>query len=115
MRRYLLTLDLKDNPEHIREYEYRHKPENIWPEIPEGIRAVGIREMEIYRWKNRLVIQIEAPDSFDLKKGLNDLGRLPKQKEWEELMDKFQKRIGDNKDKGKWKEMNKIFFLSLCK
>lgn len=49
MKRYCQTLDLKEDEQLIKEYCYWHSPEHIWPEIPEGIRAVGILNMEIYR------------------------------------------------------------------
>ena len=48
MKRYCQTLDLKEDEQLIKEYCYWHSPEHIWPEIPEGIRAVGILNMEIW-------------------------------------------------------------------
>ena len=45
MKRYCQTLDLKEDEQLIKEYCYWHSPEHIWPEIPEGIRAVGILNM----------------------------------------------------------------------
>ncbi|KAA6314891.1 L-fucose mutarotase, partial [termite gut metagenome] len=54
VKRYCQTLDLRDNPELISEYRNRHSQEKIWSEIPEGIRQVGILEMEIYLLGTRL-------------------------------------------------------------
>ena len=56
MKRYCQTLDLKEDEQLIKEYCYWHSPEHIWPEIPEGIRAVGILNMEIYRLGTRLIL-----------------------------------------------------------
>lgn len=42
IKRYCRTMDLRNNPELIAEYKLRHSKENIWPEILEGIRSVGI-------------------------------------------------------------------------
>ena len=49
----------------MKRYCYWHSPEHIWPEIPEGIRAVGILNMEIYRLGTRLFMIVETPDDFD--------------------------------------------------
>jgi L-rhamnose mutarotase len=59
------TLDLKDNQQIIEQYRYWHSSENIWKEIPEGIRRAGILEMEIFLWKNRLFMVVEVKDDFD--------------------------------------------------
>ena len=53
-KRYCQTLDLKDDPELISEYRKRHTENEAWPEILQGIRSVGILEMEIYILDNRL-------------------------------------------------------------
>ena len=66
MKRFCQTLDLKDNEQLIREYCHWHSPEHIWPEIPAGIRTVGILNMEIYRLGNRLFMIVDTPDVFDL-------------------------------------------------
>ena len=53
VKRYCQTLDLKDNPQLIAEYRKRHSKAEHWAEIREGIREVGILEMEIYILDNR--------------------------------------------------------------
>ncbi|MBN1952759.1 MAG: L-rhamnose mutarotase [Bacteroidales bacterium] len=114
-KRYCLTLDLKDEPQLIREYESWHKPENIWPEIPEGIREVGILEMQIYRWKNRMVMLLETVDDFDPEKDFKRLGKLSRQQDWEKLMDRYQEKLTGANEGDKWQIMNEIFNLSDCK
>ena len=64
MKRFCQTLDLKDDPKLIEQYCYWHQ--HIWKEIPEGIRAVGISNMEIYRLGNRLFMIVETPDDFTI-------------------------------------------------
>ena len=61
VKRYCQTLNLKENPELIAEYRKRHLKENAWPEILEGIREVGILEMEIYILGSRLFMIVETP------------------------------------------------------
>ena len=48
VKRYCQTLELRDNPELIKEYRRRHSREHAWREILDGIRQVGILEMELY-------------------------------------------------------------------
>ena len=48
VKRYCQTMDLRENPELIAEYKKRHSKEHAWREIIEGIREVGILEMELY-------------------------------------------------------------------
>ena len=48
VKRYCQTMDLKDDPELIEKYRECHSKEKSWREIREGIRSVGILEMEIY-------------------------------------------------------------------
>ena len=44
MKRYCQTLTLKEDPELIEAYCREHG--NVWPEIQEGIRSVGILDMQ---------------------------------------------------------------------
>ena len=53
VKRYCQTMDLKNEPALIKEYRNRHSEDNAWKEILDGIRAVGILEMEIYILDNR--------------------------------------------------------------
>ena len=48
VKRYVQTMDLKDDPELIAEYRRRHSQDEAWPEIPAGIREVGILDMQIF-------------------------------------------------------------------
>ena len=84
MKRYCQTLDLKEDEQLIKEYCYWHSPEHIWPEIPEGIRAVGILNMEIYRLGTRLFMIVETPDDFDWDAAFARLATMDKQAEWED-------------------------------
>jgi L-rhamnose mutarotase len=111
--KHYFTLDLKNNRKSIKEYKRWHSPENIWHEIPEGIKQVGILEMEIFLFQNRLFMIVETPDDFNWAEQIEKLSKLPLQQEWELFMDTFQQRLPETK--GKWQRMNHIFKLSDCK
>ena len=109
MKRYCLTLDLKEDPKLIAEYEAHHT--EVWPEIRQSIRDSGIESMEIYRIANRLFMIMEVNDSFSFEaKEMADV-KNPKVQEWEELMWKYQQALPFAKPGEKWVLMKKIFFL----
>ena len=109
MNRYVLALDLKDDPQLIAEYEDFHK--EIWPEIQKSILDSGITNMEIFRFGNRLCMIIEACADFSFKKkGEMDADNV-KVQEWERLMWKYQEAIPGAKAGEKWVIMDKIFQL----
>ena len=60
-KRYVQTLDLRDDPDMIKEYRKWHSETFHWKEIRDGIKAVGILEMEIYILGTRLVMIVDAP------------------------------------------------------
>ena len=111
VKRYCQTLDLRDNPELIAEYRRRHSQEHIWKEIPEGIREVGILEMEIYLLGTRLFMIEETPLDFDWDTAMARLGTLPRQAEWEDYMAEFQLVKAGMSSAEKWQLMERIFHL----
>ncbi|GGZ31718.1 L-fucose mutarotase [Echinicola pacifica] len=108
-KKYTLTLDLKNEPQLIKEYEAYHQ--EVWPEIKESILQAGIVNMEIYRWQNRLFMIMEVDNSFSFdKKSAMDASN-PKVQEWETLMWKYQQSLPGVAEGEKWQLMDKIFEL----
>jgi L-rhamnose mutarotase len=109
MRRYCLTLDLRDDSQLIAEYKRHH--ERVWPEITKSIRDSGIVEMEIYLLGTRMFMIMEVEDGFSFEaKRDADLAN-PKVREWEALMWKFQQALPQAKAGEKWLPMERIFQL----
>ena len=111
VKRYCQTLDLRDNPELIAEYRRRHSQEHIWKEVPEGIRQVGILEMEIYLLGTRLFMIVETPMDCDWDTAMARLGTLPRQAEWEDYMAEFQLVKAGMSSAEKWQLMDRMFYL----
>ncbi|WP_321438042.1 L-rhamnose mutarotase [uncultured Bacteroides sp.] len=109
VKRYCQTLDLKDDPALIAEYVKRHS--NPWPEIPAGIREVGILEMEIFLLGTKLFMIVETPLDFDWNTAMTKLATLPRQAEWEEYMSIFQMASPEASSAEKWQMMDEIFRL----
>lgn len=109
MRKLCFALDLVDDQQLIAEYEDWHK--EIWPEIRTSILSAGIDQMEIYRYKNRLMMIMEVNYTFSSeRKNELDLAN-EKVQEWEKLMWKYQQPIPGSLEGEKWVLMNKIFEL----
>ena len=111
VKRFCQTLDLKDNPELIAEYRKRHSEGEAWSEILDGIREVGILEMEIYLVGTRLFMIVETPVDFDWSTAMARLSTLPRQQEWEDYMSEFQVAPPGASSDEKWVLMERMFHL----
>lgn len=111
VKRYCQTLSLKNNPELIAEYRKIHSREHAWPEIREGIRSVGILEMEIYISGTLLFMIVETPLGFDWDSAMERLAHLPRQAEWEDYVARFQECAPGSTSSQKWKLMERMFYL----
>ncbi len=110
-KRYVQTMELKDDNELIQRYCEAHDKQHFWHEIKEGIRQVGIIEMEIYILGNRLVMIVDAPLNFDWDMAMRRLATLPRQAEWEEHVAAFQQCAANATSDEKWQMMERIFYL----
>ena len=83
VKRYCQILEIENNPELIRLYRECHSEAKHWKEIRDGIREVGILEMELYIVDNRVVMIVETPLDFDWGTAMERLAGLPRQAEGE--------------------------------
>lgn len=107
MKRYCLCLTLVDDEELIKKYVIAHK--NVWPEVIEGQRAVGILDMQIYRHSRNLFMIMDTVDVFDFDRDMARLATLPRQAEWEAYVAQFQGCSADARSDEKWQLMERIF------
>lgn len=110
-KRYCQILDLKEDPELIAEYRRLHSQEVQQKLIRDGIRSVGILEMEIYIFGNRLFMIVETPLDFDWESAMSRLAGLPGQAEWEKRVDKYQACEPGSSSSEKWHLMERMFYL----
>jgi len=111
VKRYCQTMDLRDNPELIKKYKEAHDREHFWDEIKQGIRSVGILEMEIYILGTRLFMIVETPLDFDWDSAMARLATLPRQEEWEAYVAQFQQCNENATSDEKWRMMERMFYL----
>ncbi len=109
MKRYCQILNLKDDPQLIEQYCEAHA--HVWPEIQEGIRSVGILDMQIFRKGTTLFMICDTVDNFDWVKDNARLATLPRQAEWEAYVAQFQGCDPNAPSTEKWQLMEKIFEL----
>jgi L-rhamnose mutarotase len=109
MKRFCLTLDLKDDPNLIAEYRKYH--ENIWPEISASLKDSGIEDAEIYLLGTRMFMILEVNERFSFEAKAKADAEDPKVQAWEKLMWKFQKPLPQAKPGEKWLLMERIFQL----
>lgn len=110
-KRFVQTMQLKDDSELIRKYREAHDKEHFWHEIEEGIKQVGILEMEIYISGNTLVMIVDAPLDFNWNDAMARLATLPRQEEWERHVATFQDCDAGATSDQKWQMMERMFYL----
>jgi L-rhamnose mutarotase len=110
MKKFVLTLDLKNDEKLITDYELWHT--RVWPEVKKSIKDAGIISMEIYRYHTRLFMCMETRDDFCFDEKARSDAENIKVQEWEALMWKFQQELPGVKPGEKWQLMKNIFQLT---
>lgn len=108
-KRYCKTLRLKDDSRLIEDYKKVHAPGACWPEITQGMKEVGILDMEIYIDGNRLFMIMDTVADFDHETAMAKLATKPRQSEWEAYVARFQQTTKDASADEKWRLMERIF------
>lgn len=111
VKRWVQTMDLRDNPRLIAEYRRRHSRGEVWPEVLQGIRDCGLLEMEIYILGTRLVMICEAPLDVDWDEAMRRMASGPRQAEWEAFMAVFQQCDPGQTSDEKWQMMERMFHV----
>ncbi|GHT29314.1 hypothetical protein FACS189432_08380 [Bacteroidia bacterium] len=102
---------LKLNPETLEQYRFWHSSQNIWKEIPEGIRRAGILNMEIFLVQDKAFMIVETPIDFNWEEAFGRLAAFERQAEWEDFVSKFQEAGTGKRSEEKWQLMERIFSL----
>lgn len=108
-KRYCKTLLLEDDAQLIEAYKKTHAIGAAWSEIIQGMKEVGILDMEIYIHGNRLFMIMDTVADFDHDKAMVELAKKPRQAEWEAYVSRFQKTSAEASADEKWQLMDRIF------
>jgi L-rhamnose mutarotase len=110
-KRFCKCLDLQNDAALIEEYKNVHAAGAAWPEITQGMKDVGILDMEIYLMDNHLFMIMDTIPDFDHEVAMTRLAKMPRQAEWEAYVSKFQRTTADASADEKWRVMERIYKL----
>ena len=110
MKRYVLTVDLRDDPDAIAAYREHHR--RVWPEVVESLRAVGVRHMDIHQLGRRLVMVVVMEDGLDITRAFaRHAASSPRVAEWERLMKSLQEPVEGAQPGESWALMDEVYRL----
>ena len=108
--RYVLTVNLKDGPGIVETYTRHHR--DVWPEVQESLRRVGVEAMDIYLLGRRLVMIVEMRDGLDYRTAfMSHASSSPRVIEWERLMKSLQESPPEAREGEWWAVMEPVFHL----
>jgi L-rhamnose mutarotase len=110
MTRYVLTVNVKDDPAAIQTYRDYHR--RVWPEVLESLREVGVERMDIHMLGRRLVMILQLTDGLDFRRAFaTHMASSPRVAEWERLMKSLQEPSPDAPAGEWWAVMEPVFHL----
>jgi L-rhamnose mutarotase len=102
-------MELRDDDVLIQEYKKRHAKGAAWTEITQGMKEVGIIDMEIYLHGIKLFMIMDTIAEFDHDIAMAELALKPRQGEWEAYMSQFQDTSAEATADQKWQLMERIY------
>jgi L-rhamnose mutarotase len=109
MKSFAQALDLHEDPELIELYKQHHR--DVWPEVVEGLRQIGITKMKIFLLGSHLFMYCEAHDTFDPARDYQRYAANARTQEWDQLMRRFQQRVPEAGPDDWWTPMEEVFDL----
>lgn len=110
-KRFCKSLELRNDSKLIEDYKIAHAKGGVWSEIHQGMKEVGILDMEIYLVGTRLFMIMDTVLDFDHDKAMAELATKPRQSEWEAHMSRFQNTSAEATADEKWKLIERIYKL----
>ncbi|MDX1937477.1 MAG: L-rhamnose mutarotase [Flavihumibacter sp.] len=108
-KRYCKTMELRNDAALIEAYKKAHAKGAAWPEITQGMKEVGIIDMEIYLLGIKLFMIMDTVPDFDHEEAMKLLAAKPRQSEWEAHMSQFQNSAAEATASQKWQLMERIY------
>lgn len=108
-KRYYKTMELLNDFALIEAYKKAHAKGAAWPEINQGMKEVGIIDMEIYLYCTKLFMIMDTVADFNHDKAMAELALKPRQSEWEANMSQFKDSSAEATADQKWQLMDRIY------
>ena len=110
MKRYAATINLVEDEAKIAGYLAHHRA--VWVEVLRSFRAVGVRDLRIWRTGTRLFYEMEVEDRFDPNLDFPRYAGLHSSNPvWENLMASLQSPLPGHKPGEPWSPMELAFDL----
>ena len=108
-KRYCKALRLQANADLLATYRRLHAPGAAWPEITDGMREIGILDMEIYLLDNQAFMIMDTVPDFDHDQAMQVLATKPRQAEWEQVVAACQQTTATATAAEKWQLVERIY------
>ena len=111
MKHFAFALNLKDDLQIIEEYKAYHR--DVWPEVEQALKAIGITGMKIFLLGRRMFMYMQTVDGFDPDRDFSPyLDHHPRCKQWEQLMNTLQEKVPEAKENEWWARMEQVYDLT---
>ncbi len=107
-KRFIWTLLLQEDTDLIAEYKRVHGIGQAWPEITANMKSVGVKDMEIYLSGTQAILIMDTIPEFNLEAVGPKWQTLPREKEWQSYVAKFQRTDPESSIQEKWQDMTKL-------
>jgi L-rhamnose mutarotase len=75
----------------------------MWPEVQKALHEVGLRNISLWIWQNRLFYYAEYKGQEPFADAMARYEKMPRVQEWEELMHTYQVQLpGTKPSSGVW-------------
>lgn len=104
-KKIAMTLNIKAGM--IDKYIAHHA--NSRAEVRDALRAVGIRNLSLWTWGDRLFYYAEYVGTEPFEQAMARYADMPGVKDWEELMHQYQAKIPGSEGDVWWQECTKVY------
>lgn len=105
-QRIAMTLNI--DPNNVQEYIDHHAHSR--PEVREALSSVGIRNLSLWVWNDRLFYYAEYASKEPFDQAMARYAEMPGVKEWEHLMHKYQVRIPGSEGDVWWQRCQLVYY-----
>ena len=115
MKRYCKALTLNEDPAIIAKYVEAHSMHKFWSRVAEGMKSIGIVDMELYLYGNIVFMIMDTTDDFEHQHAMKKLANMPEQQAWEKYVSDFQNISSNVTAEKKWRLLERIYELDQSK
>ncbi|CAN8076349.1 unnamed protein product [Agarophyton chilense] len=104
--RIAMTLNIKAGA--LQEYIDHHAHSR--PEVREALRSVGIRNLSLWNWGERLFYYAEYVGSEPFDQAMERYSKMDGVQGWEDLMHKYQEKIAGSEGDVWWQQCQLVYY-----